>query len=486
LSFISFAYLAFLPVVLILYYALPLRARNPILLAASYFFYGCWNPVYALLMLFSTGITYFSGRMMTGASTTKRRTVLILCLAVNLAILVLFKYFDYFNDQMDRIFHLFGTHFYHLHPNFLLPVGISFYTFQALGYSMDVYRGMKPEKSFITYALFVSFFPQLVAGPIERSENMLPQLHARHHFSADQARLAILPLCWGYFKKMVIADRLAQVVNFAFDAPQSASGLQLLTATLAFALQIYCDFSAYSDIARGSAKLFSVDLMLNFDRPYFSRSVREFWRRWHISLSSWFKDYLYFPLGGSRVGKARCCLNLLIVFLVSGLWHGAANTYLVWGLLHGLFQVFGLLTKPFRQRSMAALHISENAVPTRIFQTAFTFLLVCFAWIFFRANRLEDAFLILGRLFSFAPGGGGAAEQLLAMGLTARRWLIVLAACLSLAAVDGFNIDGRISAFIVNRRAILYPVLFLLIAACLLFGVYGEGVDAQAFIYFQF
>lgn len=489
MNFVSFTYLAFLPTVLILYYALLRGWKNPLLLLASYFFYACWNPVYALLMLLSTAVTYLAGRLMDGKKQVPkghRAAVLALCLVINLAILITFKYFNYFNDLLDVAFHMFGRHFVHPHPNILLPVGISFYTFQALGYSVDVYRGEPAEKNFVTYALFVSFFPQLVAGPIERGGNILPQLKREHRFSTENLRTAMLPLVWGYFKKMVIADRLAILVNAAFDAPQNASALQLVIATFAFAIQVYCDFSAYSDIARGSARMFGVELMENFNRPYFADSIQDFWRRWHISLSTWFKDYIYFPLGGSRVKSFRHYLNLMAVFLISGLWHGAASQYVVWGLLHGGYQVVGLLTRPAKDRVLTALNIPEDSRLLHAGRVAVTFLLTCFAWIFFRADSLRGALFIIGRIFSGAAGAGSWKEQLLSMGLTFRQCFVAGLSCCILAAVDWKNAGHRLETAVNGRRWLLYPVLFLLIAAAFIFGVYGAGVDPQAFIYFQF
>lgn len=468
MNFNSLHYLVFLPIIVCLYYLLPKKWKNPALLCASYYFYMCWNPAYALLMLFSTASTWLCGLWMVRKPNYKK-TFFLLSLLINLGILFVFKYFNFFSYT---IAHIFGANGITL--SLLLPVGISFYTFQALGYTIDVYRGDLPaEKNFLEYALFIAFFPQLVAGPIERAENIIPQLKQTHPFRYENLQAGMLPILWGLFKKIVLADHLAILVNTAYGDVAAASGMQLSFATVCFAVQIYCDFSAYSDIARGSAKCLGINLMRNFQAPYFSDSVRTFWRRWHISLSGWFRDYLYFPLGGSRVSLARHCLNVLIIFLVSGLWHGAAMTFVIWGLLHGLYQVIEICADRFTR------HRARKK--WTIFNILVTFCLVCFAWIFFRAGSVSDAVCAISRIFT-AFGNG---TDILQLGLTQPVLIMLLLATLLLAIVDLID-PVRISAKINRTQFLRFVIYFALCLIIFLFGSYGAGYDAQEFIYFQF
>ncbi len=476
MNFNSLQYLLFLPTTLALYFLLPQKLKNPLLLMASFFFYACWEPAYALLMLFSIAATYLCGRLMASKRTAGRKKLwLALCLVVNLAILFFFKYFNFFTHTLGT---LVGTELPTL--NVLLPVGISFYTFQALGYTIDVYRGTVPaEKNFVDYALFVSFFPQLVAGPIERTGNIVPQLKKTHKLKFENVKRGLLPILWGLFKKMVVADNLALLVNAVYNAPEGKNGLQFAVATVAFAFQIYCDFSAYSDIARGSAKLLDIELMQNFDYPYGARSIKEFWRRWHISLSTWFKDYLYFPLGGSRVKKWRHLLNLMIVFTVSGLWHGAAMTYVLWGIMHGAYQVIGILLTPLREKLYQRILPAEHPV-MKFIRWAGTFILVNLAWVLFRANSLGDAWLILRGIFTLPWNGLGD------VGVSAAMLIAMVVMVAVMLIVEGVNrripLNKKLSDTLWQR----YLVWFALVAAILIFGYYGDGFDPQDFVYFQF
>jgi alginate O-acetyltransferase complex protein AlgI len=348
--FNSVQFLVFFPLVVALYFATPHRFRWVLLLAASYYFYAAWRAEYLLLIMFSTGVDYVCGlRMGALAQQARRKKWLALSIGTNLGLLFAFKYFNFFSATTRRLLNQFNI-FYDV-PVFdvLLPVGISFYTFQTLSYSIDVYRGrQKPERHLGIFALYVSFFPQLVAGPIERSSRLLPQFFRQNGFDPERVSSGLRLMLWGFFKKVVIADRLAVYVNAVYGNPAAYDGPTIMLATYFFAFQIYCDFSGYSDIAIGTARVMGYDLMQNFRRPYFSRSIAEFWQRWHISLSTWFRDYLYIPLGGNRVDWWRWYLNLLVVFLVSGLWHGAALTFVVWGGLHGLYLVSSLITQDFR------------------------------------------------------------------------------------------------------------------------------------------
>jgi D-alanyl-lipoteichoic acid acyltransferase DltB (MBOAT superfamily) len=353
------------------------------LLAASLFFYACWNPAYILLILFSVLVTWLSGILMEGKMQNHKRLVLIGSLVINLGILFFFKYYNFFVGQIGRFTAPNIPNF-----NILLPIGISFYTFQALGYSIDVYRStVKAEHNFINYALFVTFFPALVAGPIERTANLLPQFKINHAFDYKKVTSGLKLAAWGMFKKVVIADNVALYVNAVYNNPEVYPACSIALATFFFAFQIYCDFSGYSDIAIGSACALGFDLMPNFRRPYFANSIADFWRRWHISLTTWLKDYIYIPLGGNRRGLFRQCINIMIVFALSGLWHGAAWHFVIWGLLHGFFQVIERLLRNCKMPTLP-----------HFIQVFITFILVCFAWIFFRANSLTSAFRICAKL----------------------------------------------------------------------------------------
>ena len=388
-------------------------ASQLLLLAASLFFYACWNPAYILLILTSVIVTWLSGLLMgkvelsdSKNKISKKRFILVCSLVLNLLILFFFKYFNFFSETVSFVFGRIGVAYRIPAINVLLPVGISFYTFQALGYSIDVYKGrVAPEKNILTYALFVTFFPQLVAGPIERTENLLPQFKVDHEFDYDRVTDGLKMMAYGMFKKVVVSAQLAKYVDRVYADIAGSSGTAVAIATVFFAFQILCDFSGYSDIAIGVAKVLGFNLMQNFERPYFSKSIAEFWRRWHISLSTWFKDYVYIPLGGSRCSTARRCFNLFITFLISGLWHGAAFHFVIWGALHGLYQVAGVLTKPFRKALLGkAGIISEDGNTKRwwqFVQVAFTFVLVCFAWIFFRASTTADSLLAVQKVLQF-------------------------------------------------------------------------------------
>ena len=394
--FNSLQFLIFFPLIVAFYFSLPHWFRWILLLVASYYFYMCWKAEYLILIVVSTLIDYYAGVMMgkTGDK-RKRKKYLILSLFSNLGLLFAFKYFNFFNESARALFNHLNI-FYNVPAfNVLLPVGISFYTFQTMSYSIDVYRGDKePERNLGIFALYVAFFPQLVAGPIERSTRLMPQFFEKKKFEYQRVCDGLKLMLWGFFKKVVIADRLAVFVNQVYSAPTEYTGMPLLVATYFFAFQIYCDFSGYSDIAIGSAQVLGYDLMDNFNRPYFSKSIAEFWKRWHISLSSWFRDYLYIPLGGNRVAKWRWYVNLITVFLVSGLWHGASWTFVVWGGLHGFYLMFSIVTEKAR-KAVARFFFIDTVPELQAFLKMFiTFHLVLFAWMFFRANSLSDALYI--------------------------------------------------------------------------------------------
>lgn len=392
--FNSQLFAVFLTAVFLLYYILPARFRWVFLLLASYGFYMNLHAAYGLLLFFSTLLTFLLALRLEKAPNQKKKR---LCLTGGilplLAILLVFKLGA---PVIDRINALIDAGRLSLHPltlRILLPAGVSFYFFQSMGYLIDVYKGkVRAERHFGHYALFVSFFPQLLAGPIGRADALLPQLKAERRFDYDSASYGLKLMAWGYFKKLVIADTFAVTVNQVYDNCRSYVGLVFIITTVMYAIQIYCDFSGYSDIAIGCARLFGVELTTNFKSPYLSFSIREFWSRWHISLSTWFRDYVYIPLGGSRAGRIRHCINLFITFLVSGFWHGSALTFLAWGAMHGLLQIIETFLYPKRKAGAPARK-------KHWWQLPLTFCLVCLAWIFFRANSIQDALWILSRLF---------------------------------------------------------------------------------------
>ena len=398
--FNSIEFLIFFPIVLVLYFACPYRYRWVLLLAASYYFYAAWKLEYIFLITVSTLISYIVTMLMVKPEHQAKRTLLLVIgLVSNLGILFAFKYFNFVNDSLRTVSDQFNL-FYDV-PMFqvLLPVGISFYTFQTVGYIIDVYHGqVEPERHLGRFALFVAFFPQLVAGPIERAANLLPQFYEKFAFDEGRVTSGLRLMLWGMFKKVVIADRLGLYVNAVYNEPAQWAGWPALLATFFFAFQIYCDFSGYSDIAIGAARVMGFNLMENFRRPYFARSPAEFWRRWHISLSTWFRDYLYIPLGGNRVPVPRWYLNLMIVFLVSGLWHGAAWTFVLWGGLHGLYVVGEAATRGVRGKLTHGLGLDRRPTMLAVLSGLITFMLVCLAWILFRANSIADAFLLFNNL----------------------------------------------------------------------------------------
>ncbi len=488
--FNSIQFLIFFPIVTLVYFLIPHKVRYLWLLTASYYFYMCWNPEYALLMATSTFITWLSGIFIDRRKTQLARKVTVgISFALNLAILFYFKYFYFTMDNINALRAFLGMSA--LVPRFdvVLPVGISFYTFQALSYTMDVYRKeLAPEKNPLKYALFVSFFPQLVAGPIERSTNLMSQIYEKHSFDYNRMRSGLLLMMWGFFLKLVIADRTAILVNTVYDAAENYSGIMLAAATVAFAVQIYCDFASYSIIAKGSAKVMGFELMSNFEQPYFSVSIAEFWRRWHISLSSWFRDYLYIPLGGNRKGKFRKYLNLMTVFLVSGLWHGASWNFVIWGAVHGIYQIAGGISANLRRFCCAVLNIDRKTEHYKWFQRGITFVLVCFAWIFFRSESLSQAVFILKKIFTaFEPWsiyGGG----LCSMGLDDANIAVLAAALMILIFVSsceykGMSLCEKIESMHLFAR---WPLYLALIFSVLIFGIYGPGFAASQFIYFQF
>jgi alginate O-acetyltransferase complex protein AlgI len=401
--FNSLEFAIFFPIVALLYFGLPHRWRTLHLLLASCIFYMAFIPAYILILALTIVIDYFAGIWIERSEGPRRKRLLIVSIVATCLVLGIFKYFHFFTDNFVGLVGLFGWQLTGPTIDILLPIGLSFHTFQSLSYVIEVYRRkQRAETDFVTYATFVMFFPQLVAGPIERPQNLLHQFHEQHHFEYERVVSGLKRMAWGFFKKLVIADRLALYVNDVYAAPQDFTGLQLTIATVFFAYQIYCDFSGYSDIAIGSARVLGFRLMENFDRPYAARSISEFWTRWHISLSSWFRDYVYIPLGGNRVTRPRLFMNLLVTFSVSGLWHGASWTYVVWGALNGVYLIVGQAKGNWRQRFARWSAGVTGAAPlqwaSNVLAVVTTFVLVCVGWVFFRARSLGDAWYILRNL----------------------------------------------------------------------------------------
>ena len=484
MTFNSWEFLLFYPIVAALYFLLPKKMKWPMLLAASYFFYMCYQAELVFLILGTTIVSFVASKII--ERTEKRwlkKTALTVTLIVCFGVLFFYKYFNFLSGSVSGIIEMLGGTPSRLELDLILPVGISFYTFQTLSYVIDVYRGdVKSERNFFFYALFVSFFPQLVAGPIERPGNLIPQLKESHKFTSENFKKGSKHMLVGFFKKICVADLISVYVNTVYNSPESATALGVIIATALFAVQIYCDFSGYTDIAIGCARIMGIRLMKNFDHPYRAESIKEFWSRWHISLSTWFKDYLYIPLGGNRRGRARHLLNVMIVFLVSGLWHGAAWTFVVWGAIHGLYQIIGALTIKARNRALKKLGLFEKSIGVKITRRILTFILVCFGWLFFRANSMADAVLLLGTLFT---DWSGSADTLGAMGFTTVSAVTVILSILTLVLLDslliyGDEADG--SDALTKNCGFIYFIWIILFV----WGLLLSKDMMSTFIYFQF
>lgn len=469
--FNSIAFIIFFPLVCLVYFLLPHRFRWVFLLVASYYFYMNWEPTYALLIFTSTAVTYVCGRLVEKYREDKSRKKLFLIanLAINLGILFLFKYYNFINNTVFEGLDYLGIHW--PIPNFdiLLPVGISFYTFQAVGYSIDVYRGdIQAERHFGIYALFVSFFPQLVAGPIERAKNLLAQFYVKHTFNYPRAVLGLRQMLWGFFMKLVVADRVSMYVNAAYNNAEQHTGTTLLLATVFFTFQIYCDFAGYSNIAIGAARIMGFDLMENFRRPYFSTSMQQFWKRWHISLSTWFQDYVYIPLGGSRVKYGRHLFNLFVTFLVSGIWHGANWTFVAWGALHGTYLIVENVKTKYIGKS------NTNNIVIMGFNILLCSVLAMAGWVFFRANSIGDGFKVLRKIFA-DHGALFIDVTTIAYGLFGIFVLVIK------DFIDEFYPEKHL--LFDNRHVVVRWSLYIFILAVILScGVFDGG----QFIYFQF
>jgi alginate O-acetyltransferase complex protein AlgI len=478
--FNSIEFAIFFPVVTAIFFLLSQRWRVHWLLAASCFFYMAFIPAYILILLVTILIDYFAGIYLERVEDQKKKKALLwVSILSTCTVLFIFKYFGFFTGSFVGLAGLFGWHLSRPIISIILPIGLSFHTFQSLSYVVEVYRGkQKAEHNFIVYATYVMFFPQLVAGPIERPQNLLHQIREWHAFHYADVTAGLRRMAWGFFKKLVVADRLALYVNDVYSAPRNFNGLQLTLATFFFAYQIYCDFSGYSDIAIGAAQVLGVRLMENFNTPYYSRSVSEFWGRWHISLSTWFRDYLYIPLGGNRVNERRYIANLLITFCVSGLWHGANWTYVLWGLLNGLYLVAGSLTKNWRNRFWGALTLHEHTPIRRAIMLSTTFLLTCAAWIVFRARSIGDAEYVFTHLASGWNFHHVATQQFFL-----RQLPVAIAAILALEIGQLLNKVVPVPSLVLKMPTAARWALYAgFVMTVVMFGVYKQ----MQFIYFQF
>lgn len=489
-SLTSFSFFIFLPVAALVSYVCPSKLRVYWLLAVSYVFYMSMSPVYALVLLASTVSTFVCGLLVEKAGEKKGRAALILtlCLVFNLGMLFWFKYAGFALKTIAALTGSPGSAFAERAAGILQPVGISFYTLQAIGYLIDCCRHDKPaERNFARYALFVSFFPQVVSGPIERYGHMRLQYEHLPGFSARRALEGLQIMLWGYFLKMVLADRMAIYVDRIYESPERYSGVLCVIAVLLYSLQIYCDFFGYTSIAVGTAKVMGVEIMENFDAPYLSQSVSQFWRKWHISLSSWLRDYIYIPLGGNRKGTLRKYLNILIVFAVSGLWHGAEWSFVIWGLIHGAYQVTGAVLKPARDRLAAATGMKRDAFSHRVLRIAFGFCLYSFAWIFFRAKDTAQAIRMIGclsldGLWKLNDG------TLYTLGLDRLNWQLMTLGIFILIGYDVMRSRGIRAGEMIRAQETWFKwavwiIGLILVLTC---GIWGPGYDAASFIYSQF
>jgi D-alanyl-lipoteichoic acid acyltransferase DltB (MBOAT superfamily) len=473
--FNSLVFLGFITIVFLVYPRLRLRGQNVFLLVASYIFYGYWDWRFTFLLLISTVVDFWVGqRLYTTGNQKHRKLLLLVSIGVNLGILGFFKYFNFFADSFASVLTAIGFEANMPVLRVILPVGISFYTFKTMTYTIDVYRGkLAPMENFFDYALFLSFFPQLLAGPIERASNLIPQISTPRQITRDKILTGLNLVLLGYFKKVAIADTLAPIVAKIFDAPEGMSSGQLWTGVYAYTFQIYGDFSGYTDIARGISRILGFESMENFNAPYLSRNITEFWRRWHISLSTWFRDYLYIPLGGSRVGRVRTYVNLIITMLLCGLWHGAAWTFVLWGLLHGLY----LMGHRMFLRGNKSIFLRPRMVSGWVadFVKIFlTFNLVALAWVLFRSSSLESTLVYFERLFGFQQFAGFNASVLFAGSL--------------MISLDVAQIWFRSQTWLTDRhelRALRYTVAQLLLISVLCGAIAHVGTITP-FIYFQF
>jgi len=483
--FNSYEFLIFFPIVTIAYFLVPHKYRWAWLLAASCYFYIAFIPIYILILFATIVVDYFAGILIARNTGRRRKLYLVVSIVITCLILAVFKYFDFLSGSIGAIARALGLHYPEGVLNIILPLGLSFHTFQGLAYVIEVYRGrQQPERHPGIFAVYVMFYPQLVAGPIERPQNLLHQFREVHAFDAVRVFDGLKLMLWGLFKKMVIADRLAVFVDHVYGAPEAHSGLGLTLATVFFAIQIFCDFSGYSDIAIGAAQVMGFKLMTNFNRPYHSASISEFWTRWHISLSTWFRDYLYIPLGGNRVAKWRWQLNLFITFVVSGLWHGADWTFVIWGAINGFYLLFAIWSRWLRDRVARLTRVDRLPGLRKAVGVVVVFVLITFAWIFFRADSLADAGFVVTHLFTgWRADAAYFSGTFQRMGITNLDWVILLAAIGFMETVHAWQRkhDER-HLFSGAPAPVRWLAWYGLLLAIVVTGVFSNN----QFIYFQF
>jgi D-alanyl-lipoteichoic acid acyltransferase DltB (MBOAT superfamily) len=483
--FNSFTFLIFFPVVATVYFVIPHRLRWAWLLAASCYFYMAFIPVYILILFFTIAIDYAAGILIENAEGSRRKAWLVMSIVANVGVLAVFKYFNFLSANANSIAEVFHWPYEFPILGIILPIGLSFHTFQAMSYTIEVYRGrQKAERNLGIYALYVMFFPQLVAGPIERPQNLLHQFYEEHFFEYDRVTSGLRRMAMGLFMKVVIADRLARYVNVVYNNPTDFQGLSLVVATFFFAFQIYCDFAGYSLVAIGTAEVMGFRLMNNFDRPYLSRSISQFWSRWHISLSSWFRDYVYIPLGGNRVSPPRWYYNLFITFLLSGLWHGANWTFVIWGALNGFYLIFSLVTEKARGSFNRAIGLASHPRFHSAVGILTTFALTCFAWIFFRAGSLTDALHVIRASIASPTLHQVVPDQIRAEGISKLEVLycfVLVGGLMTLELVS--TRVNLIKQFRLQPVWVRWPVYY---ATCMAIWLLGISTEAKAFIYFQF
>ncbi len=474
--FNSFAFLVFFPLVTLLYFVLPHKLRWWLLLVASCVFYGWFKVEYLLILVFTIVVDYFAALWIERAQGNHRKWALAISIIANVGVLAVFKYANFLIGSVNTLLFRMGKETFDLWE-ILLPIGLSFHTFQAMSYTIEVYRGRVPaEHNPFRYALYVMFYPQLVAGPIERPQNVIHQFYEKHTFNYDRAVSGLRLMLWGMFKKVVIADRLAVFVDQVYDHPFEYRGLPVIVATVFFGFQIFCDFSGYTDIGLGAARVMGFDLMKNFDRPYFSKNISEFWRRWHISLSSWFRDYLYIPLGGNRVSDFRRYFNLFLVFMISGLWHGASWNFVIWGSLHGIYQIVGLRTRELQNRVIGLL---KNEFLEKAIHASLVFFFISIAWVFFRAKRFGESMHLLKGFFSKSSHSFSEVWQM----ISTKDVLIILASVGFMETVHWYQRDKSVSQWFTQQpRWVRWSSYYLIFLSILFFAVYSN----TQFIYFQF
>jgi alginate O-acetyltransferase complex protein AlgI len=479
--FNSTSFLLFFPLVTAGFFALPHRWRWAFLLAASCYFYMSFIPIYILILAYTIAVDYIAGLWIENAAQPRRRWYLGASLFANIGALFVFKYFNFFISNFDVAARWLGVALSVRQLGIILPLGLSFHTFQAMSYTLDVYYGRaKAERHLGVYALYVMYYPQLVAGPIERPNNLLPLLHAEHHWDWNRAARGLQLMLWGAFQKVVIADRLSTFVHGVYDHPGVCRGLPVLLATYAFAFQIYCDFAGYTDIAIGASEVMGIRLMRNFNQPYFAESIPEFWNRWHISLSTWFRDYVYYPLARNTKSWGGFCIPtaIIVTFLLSGLWHGANWTYVAWGALHAMFMLADYWTRPLRRK------LSWEGPIARAFNVAVTFHLVCLSWVFFRARSVGEAWVLLRSMFegSGAPVFSGW-PSIFTFGLSDWDLGTAVAAVLMLLILQSLQRSGSVrSRLAAQPQWVRWSVYYAAIGLIIFFGKF----ERQPFIYFQF